>query len=375
MKTQKSVGILTVPIPKSGLVPLTNLIDIIYSIFGPVLVITGGAGYDCNKNNSKVKIYRVSHCENSFYLTRIFFYILVQLKISWCIIKNTKNVDLFVFFFGGDTLVLPAITTWVLRKKFTALLGGSTIKILESKNDRLSYGLMVLRFITLIFAEKIIVYSDDIIHDYSLERWSRKIAIAQRNIINRDFYKIKKDYSTRELIVGYCGRFNEEKGILKLLHSIPYICNRKQGVKFLIIGDGFLQNELEQYIFDNDLSNRIILLGWMDHEFLPDYLNQMKLLVIPSDTEGLPNIMLEAMACGTPVLATPVGAIPDIIKDGETGFIMANNSPECIEENVRRALNSPDLGKIAENGRRFVEKKYVFEKTVEQWKRIFQDIK
>jgi len=84
--------------------------------------------------------------------------------------------------------------------------------------------------------------------------------------------------------------------------------------------------------------------------------------------------MLEAMACGTPVLATPVGAIPDVIIDGKTGFIMENNSPECIAENVARALASPDLEEIAENGRRFVEENFTFEKTVENWKEILQSI-
>ena len=84
--------------------------------------------------------------------------------------------------------------------------------------------------------------------------------------------------------------------------------------------------------------------------------------------------MLEAMACGTPVLATPVGAIPDVIIDGKTGFIMENNSPECIAENVIRALASQDLERIAENGRRFVEENFTFEKTVENWRRILQEI-
>ena len=74
------------------------------------------------------------------------------------------------------------------------------------------------------------------------------------------------------------------------------------------------------------------------------------------------------------MLATPVGAIPDVIIDGKTGFIMENNSPECIAENVIRALASPDQEEIAEAGRRFVEENFTFEKTVENWKRILQNI-
>ena len=74
------------------------------------------------------------------------------------------------------------------------------------------------------------------------------------------------------------------------------------------------------------------------------------------------------------MLATPVGAIPDIIIDGKTGFIMENNSPECIAENVIRALSSPDLERIAEAGRRFVEENFTFERTVENWKEILQSI-
>ena len=74
------------------------------------------------------------------------------------------------------------------------------------------------------------------------------------------------------------------------------------------------------------------------------------------------------------MLATPVGAIPDVIIDGKTGFIMENNSPECIAENVKRALDSPDLEQIAKDGRRFVEENFSFERTVENWKEILQSI-
>ncbi len=76
------------------------------------------------------------------------------------------------------------------------------------------------------------------------------------------------------------------------------------------------------------------------------------------------------MACGTPTLATPVGGIPDVIKDGETGFIMEDNSPECIARNVIRALNHPNLEQVAKNARTLVKGEFTYEKAVERYRNI-----
>jgi glycosyltransferase involved in cell wall biosynthesis len=105
-----------------------------------------------------------------------------------------------------------------------------------------------------------------------------------------------------------------------------------------------------------------------------DYLNELKLFVLPPYTEGLTTGVLEAMACGTPVLATSVGAIPDVIKDGETGFIMENNSQECIAENVIRVLNYPNLDRIVKNARELVEKEFSYEAAVERYRKIVEEL-
>jgi glycosyltransferase involved in cell wall biosynthesis len=162
---------------------------------------------------------------------------------------------------------------------------------------------------------------------------------------------------------------------MNFVQAVPEALKKQYNLEFLIGGDGLLRPEIAKYLDAHNLHNKVkMTAGWLDHDTeLPGYLNKLKLLVLPSYTEGLPNITLEGMACGTPVLATPVGAIPDIIKDGETGFIMENNSPECIAENIIRALNHPNLEQIARNARALVEREFTFEKAVERYRDILEN--
>jgi len=370
----KSIGIITQPISRSGIIPLSNLVEIFYSISSNIFLLTGDDGYDFFKKDDRLNVFRISHKNSSFFIKRIFHYILLQMRISFWIFNTRKKIDIFIFFIGGDTLLLPMLEATILRKKVVLLVAGSSIKTLESKNDLLRYGLKIIRSITCCLANTIIVYSERIIKEYSLEGWVRKILIAHEHFIDLNSFKIKKEYPSREFIVGYVGRFSEEKGILHLLHAVPDIVKIKPEIIFLFIGNGELRYSIEQFIFENHLSDKVVLLGWISHELLPDYLNQMKLLVIPSDTEGLPNVMLEAMACGTPVLAAPVGAIPDIIKDGETGFLMENNSPDNIAKNIIKVLHYRGIEKIINNNHNLIEKEYTLEKAAERYRNILDMI-
>lgn len=117
-------------------------------------------------------------------------------------------------------------------------------------------------------------------------------------------------------------------------------------------------------------------MDWLPHKKLHKYLNELKLLVIPSYSESGPFIAIEAMACGTPILATKVGVIPLLVKDGETGFILDNNSPECIAKNIFRVLKYDNqyLQDVANNARDLIDKNYTFSATVNRWKEIFNQI-
>jgi glycosyltransferase involved in cell wall biosynthesis len=368
------IGILTTPISNAGVIPLSDLITIISSITNCIVLITGGEGYTFFRNDKRLKVLQISHRYNTFFIRRILDYLFLQLIISYYIFKTRKHIDIFIFFIACDTMLLPMVTAHLMRKKVLLLFASSSIKTHASHNDPLVYGLKILYFLTCTIADRLIVYTDKIATDYSLERWSRKIVIARHHYIDLERFDIKKDYVEREYLIGYVGRFSREKGVLHLLHAIPEILNNKPDVKFFFIGEGALRPDIEHYIRENNLDEKVILPGWVPHDDLTDYLNQMKLLVIPSDTEGLPNIMLEAMACGTPVLATPVGGIPSFIVQGKTGYILKNNSPHCIASDIIRILEDKNSGEIIKNAHQLIQKNFSIENRVEEFKAIFDAV-
>lgn len=302
-------------------------------------------------------------------------YLITQLRISYLLLKasNKKEIDSWIFFMG-ETSVLPVMMLKLLKRHITLPLTGSLHSDVRLRRYLLATPLILFNNICFAISDKIILYSSNLIKEWHLEKYINKISIAHRHFIDFDQFKVKKKYAERDNLVGYIGRLSEEKGVLNFVKAIPEISGERSKIKFLVGGDGRLRDEIEKYLGDEKLDDKIKLVGWIPHDKLSDYLNDLKLVVLPSYTEGLPNIMLEAMACNTPVLATPVGAIPDIITDSETGFIMEDNSPACVAENVMRALKHPDLEMIIENARALVEREYTYEAAVKRYRKILKEL-
>jgi glycosyltransferase involved in cell wall biosynthesis len=304
---------------------------------------------------------------------RLINYCVLNLKISKKILLGSKDVDSYVFFWATGFL-LPMMCAKVRNKKIIWLLPSSTKKMDEHTGNFLNLMVIPLQSLSCKIADKIVLYSPNLIQEWELQSYADKILIAHEHFIQFDTFTITTPLHGRPLLIGYIGRLSEEKGVLRFVESLPAVMNHRKSLRVLIGGNGPLKEEIGVFLQEKKLTDHVELAGWISHDHLPDYLNRLHLLVIPSFTEGLPNIMLEAMACGTPVAATSVGAIPDSIRDGETGFIMENNSPECISANIIRALEDPDREKIAMNAKKMVEKEFSFESTVMQWKKILNSL-
>ncbi|MCL0090494.1 glycosyltransferase [Dehalococcoidia bacterium] len=373
-KERTTIGIVTSPLPKASKVPISNLVNILCSFSDDIQLITGGTSYGLFMKNKKVHAHEVKHRAGLNAFTRIRNYAKTQLKISYKLAKLSKNVDLWIFFIGGESLILPILTAKLLRKKVVIALAGSGLKVAQIEKDHLYRILAPLMKINYTFSNRVILYSPNLIKEWNLEKYRNKISIAHEHFLDFDKFRVIKRFDERTDLIGYIGGLGEAKGVLNFVKAIPAISRRKSDLEFLIGGDGQLRDEIEEYLESENLNDKVNLGKWIPHNELPNYMNELKLLVLPSYTEGLPNIMLEAMACGTPVLATSVGAIPDVIKDGETGFIMENNSPECIAENVIRALNHSNLEQITKNARALMEREFTYEKAVERYRQILDEV-
>lgn len=369
---KKNIVIISKPIGKSGMVPLSNLINLLHPLSHSLCIIAGNMEKVLpSLTSNNLNIFNIRFCPRSNLFLKIKDYIELQLVFSYYLYKRRKSADICIFFYEAHELLIPVMLTKLFKCKDYFILTASISKSTSIKNNKLGRIFIYSEKVALHFSDKLILYSPNLINFWNLEDYREKVVFAREHIIDIHKFNILTNYGERETIIGFFGRYSLEKGIFNLIRSMEML---HPEIKLITGGDGPLRNDLLDYIREAKLSDRISLENWKEHNELPDYLNKIKILVIPSYTEGLPNIMLEAMACGTPVLVNPVGAIPDIIKEGKTGFLMENNSPECIAANIIRALEYPDLERIAEDGRRFVEENFTFEKTLEIWKNVLQDI-
>lgn len=364
---QIRIGVYTAPAEQASVAPISNLIEILRPISKSLVIITGNASYDYFKSDTGVLSYDNGHPIEKSRVKRILNYLHAQFKGSQILLKQRNEVDLWIFFMGGEREFIPILTAKLLKKPILLILTGSIVKTATYSRDPFFVPIKLLNWISCNLVSGILLYSPRLISETGLDKHQKKIFIAHRHFVDLELFQCSKKYEDRPNMVGYIGRLSEEKGVLNFVDALPRIHSENPQIQFFIGGDGALRDQIMTCISTSGLKEAVTCVGWIPHNKLPTYLNNLKLLVLPSYTEGLPNIMLEAMACGTPVLVTPVGAIPDIITNEETGFILPENSPETITKSIIQIVNHPHLKKISENGRIAVETKFSFKNAVDSY--------
>ncbi len=142
-------------------------------------------------------------------------------------------------------------------------------------------------------------------------------------------------------IVLAAGRLSPEKGFEVLIEAAASICRDNPAAGVLLFGEGVLRPNLEQLVAQRGLRQRVLLPGFRTD--LDSLIGAADVVVLPSYTEGLPNVALEASAAGVPVVATAVGGTPEAIADGVSGYLVPPGQPASIAARVTELLRNAEL--------------------------------
>jgi len=177
----------------------------------------------------------------------------------------------------------------------------------------------------------------------------------------------------RSFLIGTVARLSPEKGIDTLLDAAKIVVTSYPSARFVIAGTGPLERELAQKVRDLRLENCVRMAGFVDN--VPGLFSGLDLYVLPSDTEGIPLALLEAMAAGLPVVATRVGGVPEVVVDGVTGFLVPPRQPKALAQAIVRLLVDPDLAKsMGASGRERAESMFDARVTAERTVQVYRDV-
>ena len=184
--------------------------------------------------------------------------------------------------------------------------------------------------------------------------------------------KFFPDLSSKSKLIAVIANMNfESKGHADLIEAASIVCRAHAESRFIFVGDGRERPSLERRVDELKLRDRVSFLGHRDD--VPSLLRCCALSVLPSWTEGLPNVILESMAAGVPVVATRIGAMEEIIEDGVHGLLVPPHDPRALAESILRILQDDELAqKLASAGQERVRTCFSFERTLSELQKLYE---
>ncbi|MBN1220762.1 MAG: glycosyltransferase family 4 protein [Anaerolineae bacterium] len=175
----------------------------------------------------------------------------------------------------------------------------------------------------------------------------------------------------------FVGRFNAFKNVETLLEAVHLL--REKGIdnfELQLIGEGERRSNLERLTAEKELTRYVHFLGWVDRETIVARYRQADLFATATTWEGMPNTVLEAMACGLPVVATRASGLGELVQEGVNGYLVDINDPAALAERLAELINNPyERQRMGKESRKIAEREFAWEYITEQYVEIYRRLR
>ncbi len=227
---------------------------------------------------------------------------------------------------------------------------------------------------SLVDAARVIVTETDFAEKFLRERFPERADRIHRIYNGLTIAGFRRaDFSSASPLIVAVGRLIDKKRFADLIRACRLLMERGRSFRCEIIGEGPLEKELHQQIDDLDLQNYVKLLGPKPQHEIAEHLAMGTVFVLPSviDASGgmdnLPTVIMEAMATGLPVISTPIGGIPEMVVQNETGMLVPAGDSSALASAIERVIADLSLARrLGENGYKRANELFSIEKNVRE---------
>ncbi len=225
---------------------------------------------------------------------------------------------------------------------------------------------------TLRSADKILCYND--VEKQKVAKFGvdpQRIEIIPNGVDTNIFKPIKKVKKYTQIL--WVGRYKPGKDIETLIKATKLLCNTQDSLRTLLVGQGPLKNRIKTLAKDLGIYNKIIFQDNIRNEKMPDIYNESDIFVLPSIDEGVPRTILEAMACGLPIVCTNLPQITEVVKN--CGITVPLRDPQALAEAISRIICDRKLTqRFKENAREKVVRTYSWDETVKKTTELYKTL-
>ena len=209
-----------------------------------------------------------------------------------------------------------------------------------------------------------------------------KIAVHRMGVDTCKFvFSERAQGNNRDIQLFTVARLVEKKGVQYGIQAVANVLKRYPNIEYRIAGDGPLKGTLTNLINELNINNNVKLLGWKNQEDIVKLMEGSDMLLAPSvttadgDQEGIPVVLMEALALGLPVISTYHSGIPELVQDGISGFLVQERDVDALSEKIEHLIQDQELWpRMGRSGREYIENYYNIDKLNKQLVEIFQKI-